>query len=113
MKPDSQSLCVQVTFQWDLVSLLAASGNLPRWRLSRVGIKNVYTERRGGKKIQTQPNQHSPTVAQVKLCPGETQAGWPFPWLPWRWSFIASAAELPRVRAERRSPAELWPGVPR
>lgn len=59
MKPDSQSLCVQVTFQWDLVSLLAASGNLPRWRLSRVGIKNVYTERRGGKK---NPNRAQPTL---------------------------------------------------
>lgn len=82
MKPDSQSLYVQVTFQWDLVSLLAVSGNLPRWRLSWVGIKNVSTQR-AGEKSQTEPKQHSPTVAQVKLSPGETQARWPFPSLPW------------------------------
>lgn len=90
MKPDSQSLYVQVTFQWDLVSLLAVSGNLPRWCLSWLGIKNVSTQREGKKKSQTEPTHHSPSVAQVKLSPGESQAGWPFPRLPWRWSFIAS-----------------------
>lgn len=82
MKPDSRSLYVQAAFQWDLVSLLAVSGNLPRWRLSWVGIKDVYTERRE-KKPQTEANQRSPSVAGVKLSAGETQARWPFPWLPW------------------------------
>lgn len=65
---------VQVTFQWDLVSLLAVSGNLPRWRLSWVGIKNVSTQREG-KKI-------------ARLNPTDT----PPPWL--RWSALQVKAKL-------------------
>lgn len=65
MKLDSQSFYVQVTFQWDLVSLLVVSGNLPLWRLSWAAIKNVSTEREG-KEV-------------AKLNPTDT----PPPWLRW------------------------------
>lgn len=60
MKPDSQSLYVQVTFRRDLVSPLAVSGNLPLWRLSRAGIKNVSAEREGKKAAKANPSDTPP-----------------------------------------------------